>query len=131
MLIRFRVSKNPKPRALKPSVPSADSQDAEAAEAARTVEKLVGSIGELQGELAAGQARIKELTLAAAAVTELRVVFDQPWMLRTTQHRLQGPPPRCRFGSALTSFGATLFLPVPGFLGFRAPLFEIVQVVNI
>lgn len=60
----------------------------------------------MQGDLAAAHERIKELKLAAAAATELRVLFDKPWLLRTTQHQLHGPPPRCRGGSALACFGA-------------------------
>jgi hypothetical protein len=39
---------------------------------------------------------VEELTLKSSSVTELKILFDEPWMVQTSHARLKGDVPTDR-----------------------------------
>ena len=49
-----------------------------------------------------GRGQLEELTLKSSATTELKILFEEPWMMQTSHARLRGDVPLDREAGSLS-----------------------------
>ncbi|KAK9823106.1 hypothetical protein WJX72_000307 [[Myrmecia] bisecta] len=77
---------------------------------------LSEQIQTLQGDLAEANVRIGDLTLKSSGTTQLKILFDEPWMVAISRYRLNGDTPAHRDGNTMNCFGGKLLLVYGGML---------------
>jgi hypothetical protein len=51
--------------------------------------------------------QIEELSLKASGTTELKILFDEPWLVQISHARLKGDMPLDREWNSLSALGST------------------------
>ncbi len=61
---------------------------------------------ERDGELSKARSTIEELVLKSNAATELKILFEEPWLVQTTHARLKGDVPLDREWNTLCALAS-------------------------
>mmetsp|Transcript_17491 Transcript_17491/g.44035 ORF Transcript_17491/g.44035 Transcript_17491/m.44035 type:complete len:628 (-) Transcript_17491:2367-4250(-) len=81
---------------------------------------LKRGVEERDAELAKARGQIEELTLKAGASTELKILFDEPWLVQTGHARLRGEVPLDREANGLCALAGGKLLVLHGGLSRTA-----------
>eukprot|EP00891_Asterochloris_glomerata_P004087 jgi/Astpho2/4087/Aster-x0191 len=87
-------------------------QDAVIARQDEEMSVMASRLANLQSELSTSSTAVETLQLKSSGYTELKILFDNPWLVAVTRWRLAGEAPHPRSGNTLSCFGTKLLLVI-------------------